>query len=32
MKIKDNKAVFHVFIRIFIIAVLILTGTLLRKN
>lgn len=31
MKIKDNKAVFHVFIRIFLIAVLILTGTLLRK-
>lgn len=32
MKIKDNKAVFHVFIRIFLIAVLILTGTLLEEK
>lgn len=32
MKIKDNKTVFHVFVRIFLVAVLILTGTLLEEK
>ncbi|MCC0704787.1 polysaccharide deacetylase [Clostridioides sp. ES-S-0049-02] len=32
MKIKDNKTVFHVIIRVFLVAVLILTGTLLEEK
>lgn len=32
MKIKDNKVVFYVFIRIFIIVVLILIGILLEEK
>ncbi|MCC0634565.1 polysaccharide deacetylase [Clostridioides sp. ZZV15-6388] len=32
MKIKDNKTVFHVIIRVFLVAILILTGTLLEEK